>query len=86
MPFRAANEAPTYQSGLWISVPPPASEPAASSTAQDHAAQNTEQPDFNELAPRNGPVAVACGRVLWPRDKLDGPVAVDRSVGDTRIA
>ena len=51
-----------------------------------HAAPNTAQPDFNELAPRNGPVAVACGRVLWPRDKLDGPVAVDRSVGDTRIA
>ena len=44
------------------------------------------QPDFNELAPRNGPVAVACGRVLWPRDKLDGPVAVDRNVGDTKIA
>ena len=31
-------------------------------------------------------LAVACGRVLWTRDKLDGPVAVDRSVGDTRIA
>ena len=49
MPLRVANAAPTLPSGLWISERPPASEPAALSTAQSHAAPYTAPPETHEL-------------------------------------
>ena len=82
MPLRVANAAPTYPSGLLISVPPPASEPAASITSRDHAAPSTAL-RVQRCSEHSAKwlVAVACGlEINWM-----GLLRI-RNVGDTKIA